>query len=87
MNPYCARLGIPCIYDPGPGLLSMEAIADPPAYDRARVAVRYDEIARAPMLSFKYGHRLDLAPMMGRWMARAGAATAESNGRAPRRSR
>lgn len=34
--PYCARLGIPFSYDPGPGLLSMEAIAAPPAYDRAR---------------------------------------------------
>jgi len=33
-KPYCARLGIPFIYDPGPGLLSMEAIAAPPAYDR-----------------------------------------------------
>src|SRR5215470_17364168 len=34
--PYCARLGIPFAYDPGPGLLSMEAIANPPAYNRAR---------------------------------------------------
>jgi GrxC family glutaredoxin len=50
----------------------MEAIADPPAYDRACAAVRYDEIARALVLAFKYGDRLDLAPMMGRWMARAG---------------
>ncbi len=70
--PYCARLGIPFTYDPGPGLLSMEAIADPPAYDRARAAVRYDDVARALVLAFKYGDRLDLAPMMGRWMARAG---------------
>ena len=70
--PYCARLGIPFTYDPGPGLLSMEAIAAPPAYDRARAAVRYDDTARALVLSFKYGDRLDLAPMMGRWMARAG---------------
>jgi ComF family protein len=70
--PYCARLGIPFTYDPGPGLLSMEAIAAPPAYDRARAAVRYDDISRALVLSFKYGDRLDLAPMMGRWMARAG---------------
>ena len=30
--PFCPRLGIPFVYDPGPGLLSMEAIADPPAY-------------------------------------------------------
>ncbi|MEP7029537.1 MAG: ComF family protein [Pseudolabrys sp.] len=70
--PYCARLGIPFTYDPGPGLLSMEAIAAPPAYDRARAAVRYDEVARALVISFKYADRLDLAPMMGRWMARAG---------------
>jgi ComF family protein len=71
-KPYCARLGIPFIYDPGPGLLSMEAMANPPAYDRARAAVRYDEVARKLVLSFKYADRLDLAPMMGRWMARAG---------------
>jgi len=70
--PFCARLGIPFTYDPGPGLLSMEAIANPPAYDRARAAVRYDDIARALVLSFKYGDRLDLAPMLGRWMMRAG---------------
>jgi ComF family protein len=70
--PFCARLGIPFAYDPGPGLLSMEAIAAPPAYDRARAAVRYDDIARALVHAFKYGDRLDLAPIMGRWMARAG---------------
>jgi ComF family protein len=70
--PYCARLGIPFTYDPGPGLLSMEAIANPPAYDRARAAVRYDDTARALVLSLKYNDRLDLAPMLGRWMARAG---------------
>jgi ComF family protein len=71
-KPYCAKLGIPFTYDPGPGLLSMEAIADPPAYDRARAAVRYDEVARALVIAFKFSDRLDLAPMMGRWMARAG---------------
>jgi ComF family protein len=70
--PYCARLGIPFTYDPGPGLLSMEAIANPPAYDRVRAAVRYDDVARALVHGFKYGDRLDLAPIMGRWMARAG---------------
>jgi ComF family protein len=70
--PYCARLGIPFTYDPGPGLLSMEAIAKPPAYDRARAAVRYDDIARELVHRLKYGDRLDLAPTMGRWMARAG---------------
>src|SRR6476619_1308482 len=45
--PYCERLGIPFAYDPGPGVLSMQAIADPPAYTKARAAVRYDDVARA----------------------------------------
>jgi ComF family protein len=70
--PYCPRLGIPFVYDPGPELLSMEAIANPPAYQRARAAVRYDEIARTLVHSLKYQDRTDLAPAMGRWMARAG---------------
>jgi len=71
-RPYCERLGIPFAYDPGPGILSMEAIADPPAYNRARAAVRFDEISRALVHALKYGDRLDLAPMMGRWISNAG---------------
>lgn len=71
-RPFCERLGIPFVYDPGPGILSMQAIADPPAYTRARAAVRYDDVARALVHALKYGDRLDLAPTMGQWMARAG---------------
>jgi predicted amidophosphoribosyltransferase len=70
--PFCPRLGIPFIYDPGPGMLSMEAIADPSAYTRARAAVRYDDVARTLVHALKYQDRTDLAPAMGRWMARAG---------------
>jgi ComF family protein len=70
--PYCPRLGIPFVYDPGPELLSMEAIAAPPAYTRARAAVRYDEVAGTLVHALKYQDRTDLAPPMGRWMARAG---------------
>src|SRR3954471_20099092 len=70
--PYCERLGIPFAYDPGPGVLSMQAISAPPAYHRARAAVRYDDVASALVHALKYGDRLDLAPIMGRWMARAG---------------
>ena len=70
--PFCERLGTPFGYDPGPGVLSTEAIANPPAFARARAAVRYDDIASALVHALKYGDRLDLAPTMGRWMARAG---------------
>jgi ComF family protein len=76
--PYCPRLGIPFVYDPGPELLSMEAIASPPAYQRARAAVRYDEVARTLVHALKYQDRTDLAPAMGRWMARAGQELLES---------
>src|SRR3954453_12840454 len=71
-KPYCPRLGIPFVYDPGPELLSMEAIANPPAYRRARAAVRYDDVARTLVHALKYQDRTDLAPTMGRWMTRAG---------------
>jgi predicted amidophosphoribosyltransferase len=70
-RPFCERLGIPFTYDPGPGIYSMQAISDPPAYARARAAVRYDEVARTLVHALKYGDRLDLAPTMARWMARA----------------
>src|SRR5258708_514922 len=67
-RPYCERLGIPFVYDPGPGILPMEAIAAPPAYYRARAAVRFDEISRALVHALKYGDPLDLAPMKSRWI-------------------
>jgi ComF family protein len=70
--PFCPRLGIPFVYDPGTDMLSMEAIANPPAYARARAAVRYDDVARTLVHALKYQDRTDLAPAMGRWMARAG---------------
>jgi predicted amidophosphoribosyltransferase len=34
--------------------------------------VRFDEISRVLVHALKYGDRLDLAPMMGRWISRAG---------------
>ncbi|WP_439923397.1 ComF family protein [Nitrobacter sp. JJSN] len=71
-RPYCPRLGTPFVYDPGSSMLSMEAIANPPAYQRARAAVRYDDVAKVLVHALKYQDRTDLAPAMGRWMARAG---------------
>jgi len=71
-RPYCERLGIPFAFDPGPGILSIQAIADPPAYARARAAVGFDNVARSLVHALKYGDRLDLVPTLGRWMAVAG---------------
>jgi ComF family protein len=46
---------------------------EPPAFDRARAALRYDEGARSLILAFKHADRTDSAPAFGRWLARAGA--------------
>jgi ComF family protein len=72
-RPYCERLGTPFEHDAGGALLSPAAIADPPAYERARAAARYSDVARDLVHFLKYGDRLDLARPLGRWMARAGA--------------
>jgi ComF family protein len=72
-RPYCERLGIPFAQDLGAGLLSPEAIADPPVYQRARAVVRFDDgPARALVHLLKYGDRTEMAKPIGRWMARAG---------------
>jgi ComF family protein len=72
-RPYCERLGTPFDIDLGPGMISPAAIADPPAYERARAVARYDDLARLLAQQLKYGDRLDLAATLGAWMARAGA--------------
>src|SRR5262249_58394932 len=53
-RPYCERLGIPFVYDPEP------------TYQRARAAVRFDDVSQALVHALKYCDRLDLAPVMGR---------------------
>jgi ComF family protein len=55
-----------------PASFPWKRIADPPAYQRARAAVRFDDISRALVHGLKYSDRLDLAPMMGRWLSHAG---------------
>ena len=74
-RPYCERLGTPFAQDlRTPGLISPEAMADPPVFGRARAVVRYDDgPARRLVHRLKYSDRLELARAMGTWMARAGA--------------
>jgi ComF family protein len=74
-RPYCERLGSPFDQDMGaPGMISLEAAANPPAFNSARAVARYDsDKARALMHRLKYFDRLELAEPLGRWMARAGA--------------
>ena len=70
-RPYCEVLGLPFSHDLGAGILSAEAIAEPPVFDRLRSAVIHDGAARDLVHGLKYRDRTDLAPMMAGWMLRA----------------
>ena len=72
-RPYCERLGTPFPSDHGGALISPAALAEPPAYARARAVARYGDVVRDLIHLLKYGDRLDLSHALGRWMTRAGA--------------
>lgn len=74
-QPHCARCGLPFELAP-PGAAALECAAcmtEPPRFDRARAAMRYDEGARRLVLQFKHADATHAAPGYARWMARAGA--------------
>lgn len=73
-EPWCACCGLPFDHDLGAGALCGACAEGPPAYDRARSALRYDEGSRGLILAFKHGDRLHGAPAFGEWIRRAGAA-------------
>lgn len=73
-RPYCEVLGVPFSHDLGSGILSADAIANPPPFSRLRSAVVHDGLARTLVHGLKYRDRTDLAPMMAGWMVRAGEA-------------
>ncbi len=73
-RPYCERLGTPFEQDLGEGLLSPQAMSDPPVFTRARAVARFEDgPARTLVHRLKYSDRAELARPIGRWMARAGA--------------
>jgi ComF family protein len=74
-RPFCERLGTPFAADLGvDGLLSPEALANPPVYHRARAVARFEDGPIRQMVHrLKYSDRLELAKPLGLWMARAGS--------------
>ena len=73
-RPFCERLGTPFEHDLGQGLISPQAMADPPAFGRARAVARFEDgPARTLVHRLKYSDRAEVARPMATWMARAGA--------------
>ncbi|MBB4265266.1 ComF family protein [Roseospira visakhapatnamensis] len=86
--PLCDRCGTPfadALGDPGEtggaigGAVGGDAVIcrscrrRPPAYNRSRAVLVYDDHSRALVLAFKHGDRTDAARPLAAWMARAGA--------------
>lgn len=78
--PLCPVYGTPFAYDLGEGILSAEALADPPPFRRARAAAIYGDVARRLVHQVKYHDRPDLAQFMAKAMYRAGRAIISDNG-------
>ncbi len=73
-RPFCDRLGTPFAMDYGGGLLSPEAVREPPVFGRARAVAEFDDgPVRQMVHRLKYYDRMELAKPLGSWMARAGA--------------
>lgn len=68
-GPVCDGCGTPFDFDPGARCAA--CLARPRAFDAARAACVYDETSRDPILKLKHADRLDLAPMLARWISRA----------------
>ncbi|MCX8132688.1 MAG: ComF family protein [Roseococcus sp.] len=76
--PMCAVCGVPLPHDAAgemraEGPVCAACLAAPPAFRRARAALRYDAGAKALILPFKHRDRTELAQPLARMMARAGA--------------
>lgn len=71
-TPYCDCCGVPFSVDYGADILCPSCIATPPAFDRARAAIVYNDASHRLVVSFKHSDRTENARLFGAWMARAG---------------
>lgn len=70
-RPMCPVTGMP--FESEAGASTAAGALRVPAYDRARAALVYEGPAQRLVHLLKYGDRLDLAPLLVRWMRQAGA--------------
>ncbi len=74
-GPVCDCCGVPVpTAGPTATVRCEGCTSHPPGWDRGRAAILYEGRGREIILRLKHGDRLDLAPILARWLARAGAA-------------
>lgn len=70
--PWCRICGRPLPHAAVPDALCGRCAAEPPAWDRGRSALSYDDASRGLVLAFKRSARFEGLPGFAGWMARAG---------------
>jgi len=71
-QPLCDRMGTPFAFDPGDGIISAQALARPPLWNRARAAVEFNDMSRKLIHALKYYDRHEVGGLMSEMMYRAG---------------
>lgn len=73
--PFCAICGVPFAHEGQGGAARLCPVCRdrPPAFSRARAALRYDAHAQRLVLPFKHADRIEFAQVLAPLMARAGA--------------
>lgn len=71
-DPMCSCCGLPFDYKMGEDVQCGECMRERPEYSRARAAFKYDEHSKSLVLKLKYHDQLQLAPIYGAWLAKAG---------------
>jgi predicted amidophosphoribosyltransferase len=73
-GPGCACCGTPSAVAMEGENLCAVCLAKPPAFDKARAILAYDDKSRVPILGLKHADRLDLVRGFARWLERTGRA-------------
>ncbi len=76
-GPGCACCGLPFAVALDGDTLCAGCLAKPPAFDKARAILAYDDNSRSAILALKHADRLDLVPGFSRWLSRTGHSLVE----------
>jgi ComF family protein len=69
----CRVCGVPLPNVSAEAPICGRCLDEPPAFERARAALRYDGVARRLVLRFKHGDRIDGTATFAAWMVKAGS--------------
>lgn len=78
-GPGCACCGLPFAVALDGDTLCAACLAKPPAFDKARAILAYDDNSRSAILALKHADRLDLVPGFSHWLSRTGRSLLEDS--------